>query len=160
MTMPSLDSSPHNIANRSFASVEASLAAKPSLLVPVAGLEPLGAAAALGCANLVCQALAAQTARRTDTLCAPLIALGASTPWQAFGGVGAVKARTLVNVLVEALESWRTQGFSRFYILDGMMENAGAVDDHRPGFGIHGLGIIGQVLQQIGPRGAQRLVTT
>lgn len=129
MLYDTFHTSTHNVANLSFASIEAALVEEPTIVLPIGGLEPIGNAAPLGCSNLVTRALTVSLAERTGLLFAPLVAYGCTTPYREFPGVASLKVDTLANTIYGITHSWKCQGLKRVVILDGLWDNAGAVDE-------------------------------
>jgi creatinine amidohydrolase/Fe(II)-dependent formamide hydrolase-like protein len=62
-----------------------------------------------------------------------------------------VRGRTLTNVLLESMESWRAQGFQRFFLVDGLSANTAAVDEAALRFSAQGRGSVRVLRWQADP---------
>jgi creatinine amidohydrolase/Fe(II)-dependent formamide hydrolase-like protein len=127
MAGPAADSS-YALAGRTFPEVEKILAERPVLIVPLGGCEPYGGRGALGIASVCAEHLAAALSSSLKILWAPVIPIGCSTPYSAFGGTRGVSPRTMTNILCETIRQCFFQGFTKVILIDLLADNGNAVD--------------------------------
>jgi creatinine amidohydrolase/Fe(II)-dependent formamide hydrolase-like protein len=122
-------STPFLLSRLTFPEIERKIARFPALLLPLGGIEPYGAGAALGLASACSEAVASVLSRRHEMLLAPTLHYGCSTPYSDFGGATGMKLRTLTNALCEILRRFRRQGFDSMVIIDPLLDNGPALDE-------------------------------
>ena len=112
-----------NLSYLTFREVEKEIARLPALILPLGGCEAYGECSCLGTVSACVEVIAAALSSKLRLLLAPTLAFGCSTPYSAFGGSAGVKARTLTNILCEAIRQWYGQGFRAVILIDGLFNN-------------------------------------
>jgi creatinine amidohydrolase/Fe(II)-dependent formamide hydrolase-like protein len=118
--------SPHYLPRLTFEQVEARIRTNPSVVIPLAGLEPVGNAA-LGVAAVVCCEIADALSERTGSLLAPLYGYAHTTPFRSFGGAIGVKTKALATALTGVILDCAAQGIESVTVLDGGFDNSEAL---------------------------------
>jgi hypothetical protein len=116
------------VADFSFPQIEEQLRRRPSLIVPVGGLEPIGESLPLGTVNRCCESIADGLSIRLKVLAAPLLAYGNSIPFKSFGGCAGVHRDTLSTIIMECCNCWLFHGFKRIMVLTLAMDGRQGID--------------------------------
>jgi len=89
------------------------------VLFPIGATEQHGPAGPLGVDSFVCNDLAEDVARRTNTLCAPPLWYGDSTHHMAFPGTITLRTETEVAVCSDVYRSLARHGFRKIITING-----------------------------------------
>ncbi len=106
-----------------FTEIEQRVATKPYLLIPIGGLEPVGANATLGLINEVTSFITKSIADRCDLLYAPLLSYSNTTPFRAFGGSIGVKRNIFESLIANMARDSEHWGIKKLYLINGSFEN-------------------------------------
>ena len=107
------------LAHSTSAEVESYLKRSQTIVLPLGSTEQHGPIGLVGTDTLCAQAIAGGLGERTGVLVAPPIALTVAQFNMAFAGTIAVRASTLLALLVDVLHALADQGFRRVYLLNG-----------------------------------------
>jgi len=102
----------------SFAAIAAVVAERPTLLVPVAALEPIGDLP-LGVVPAAASAVAHAVSASNALLCAPLFTFGFATPFKAFAGPCGLHAATVESALYGIAADAALWGIREIVFIDG-----------------------------------------
>lgn len=116
------------VADLSFPQIEEQIERRPSLIVPVGSLEPIGESLPLGTVNRCCESIVDALSVRLKVLAAPLLAYGNSIPFKSFGGSAGVHRDTLSNIVVECCNCWLFHGFKRIMVITLAMDGRQGID--------------------------------
>ncbi|MBN1757644.1 MAG: creatininase family protein [Chitinispirillaceae bacterium] len=111
-----------NLVDYTFPQIERQVNKSPFLILPVGGIEPVGPSLALGVINIVTERFAAALSEHFSVITAPLVPIGSTIPFKAFGGSAGVHRDFLVNFLMDCCNCWFFQGFKRIIILSLSMD--------------------------------------
>ncbi len=112
-------SSDNSVEGLSFKEIEHKIGQQPALIIPFGATEPYGTTASMGIASMATQALASGIAGRCSLLKAPLVPVGCSAAFGAFGGTAVLKPATFKNLFIDLLRGWIAQGVRKFVIVNG-----------------------------------------
>lgn len=99
--------------------VKAVLTENQTLILPVALMEPLGLDLPLGLVFRINEAIAKAVSEECQTLSAPLIKYGYSTPFKAFSGVLSTRKNSFITEVADIVRSAIGWGVKRIVFLDG-----------------------------------------
>jgi len=94
------------------------LTARPAVILPLGGCEPLGAAGRIGIETLCAERVADELSVRCRTVRAPALPFACSAPFMSFHGAAGVKPRTMVNMLCEIIHAYILQGAERVFLIN------------------------------------------
>lgn len=107
------------LATSTSADVALYLRRSQTIVVPIGSTEQHGPIGLIGTDTLCAQTIATRLGERTGVLVAPPIALTVAQFNMGFPGTIAVRAATLLALLVDVLHALADQGFKRIYLLNG-----------------------------------------
>ena len=99
--------------------IEHYLAHSTGLIVPIGSTEQHGPTGLIGTDALCAQAIAQSVGERYGILIAPTLSLGVAQFNMAFAGTISIRARTLMAVTEDLVQSLNRHGFTRIYFLNG-----------------------------------------
>lgn len=95
------------------------LAENQTLILPVTVMEPLGLDLPLGLVFRINEAVAKAVSKESQTLTAPLLKYGYSTPFKAFSGVLSTRKNSFITEVADIVRSAIGWGIKRIVFLDG-----------------------------------------
>jgi creatinine amidohydrolase/Fe(II)-dependent formamide hydrolase-like protein len=119
---------PYDLALNTFPEIEGRLSEMPSVLFPLAAMEPYGESGVLGVSLIVAEEMANGLAGNTDTLHVPTLPFGCSVPFKSFGGTAGVKPHTMIKFFFDICRSWAFQGFQQVIFLNLVKFNEEALE--------------------------------
>ncbi len=120
---------PHFIARLTFTEIRRRLAVAPSIIVPVASMEPFGEVGAVGASAVCCVAIADRLSEKTGILLSAPLLYGHSTPYRAFAGCAGAKHTALESLVVSIAKDFSAQGCRTLYLVDGSYEGSDALGE-------------------------------
>lgn len=107
------------LATMTWPQVEDYLHKKQSILIPIGSTEQHGPTGLIGTDYVTAEGISLEVGRRKQIIVAPPICYGMALHHMGFPGTAALKPSTLLQVVVEIIESFKTHGFRNFYFVNG-----------------------------------------
>ena len=98
-------------------------------ILPVGSTEQHGPHNPLGTDHLIAKAIAEEVAKRTNTICLPVIPFGVSSHHRHFCGTVYVRSETLKNYVMDTCLSLKTYGVKKILIINGHGGNIAALTE-------------------------------
>lgn len=109
----------YNLYDNSINDIARYVQKSPSLILPLAPIEPLGNDCPLHTIPFINKRIAYSVAERVAILCAPVMQYGYSTPFKAFEGVLSTRKETFVKTIADTVRSAVGWGIETVYFLEG-----------------------------------------
>jgi len=110
------------------AEIDARLAAKPAVILPIGSLEQHGPTGLCGTDTLCVESIAHEAARRTGVLVLPVLAFAPAQFNMAFAGTLGIRSQTLVALLGDIFGALAQQTVRIVFVLNGHGANRAAID--------------------------------
>ncbi|WP_442581174.1 creatininase family protein [Mesorhizobium sp. ASY16-5R] len=107
--------------------VEAYLDRSKGIIVPLGSIEQHGPNGLIGTDALCAEAIARGISGSDDVMLGPTIAFGVAPFNLRFPGTISMRSKTLMSIVTDYVQSLASQGFERFYFLNGHGGNVGPV---------------------------------
>jgi len=107
--------------------VEAYLASKNAVIIPIGSTEQHGPTGLIGTDALCAEAIAQRVGERLDVVVAPTIDVGMAQHHMAFPGSLTLRPSTLMAVLRDTLLSLSHHGFQRIFVINGHGGNTATI---------------------------------
>lgn len=102
-----------------FEEVEQKVTLSPVLLLPIGGMEPVGARCTLGIVNEVTDFISDRLSQRCGILKAPLLSYSNTTAFRAFGGSIGIKRNIFESLICNLIKDSSSWGIRKIFIFDG-----------------------------------------
>lgn len=109
----------NDILHLTFPQIEQRIALNPAIILPVAGIEPVGNFCRLGAVETIIKALGNTISESGDILCAPVLSYSFTMPYRAFPGSIGIRKNIFESMLAGFIKDCIQWGIKFIYILDG-----------------------------------------
>lgn len=119
----------YNLEENSVRQIEEYLIHSPSLIIPVAPVEPLGVELPLHSISSINHKVAQAVSEKLQLLCASPVRYAYATPFKAFPGVLSTKRDTFVTTMADCVRSAIGWGVKKVYFVEGSSYLASSIDE-------------------------------